>query len=236
MRGRDAAASLERQQRLRQSLRLLRGPACVDRADAPLDKGDPGNQSGLKVFDVAPSFPYFRSPEFLDEKAAYAILTWLIQEAPWKLRIASFYEQYEFSLLSIDLPKAVKAIVEGEFVDRVRTELISRLGAGGPLKLIDIAAHHLVPNQTIRIHNDYLGGDETHRFLIQVNQGWSIDNGGLLMLFSSDRPDDVEAVIEPTHRSGFGFRICENSFHAVSKIRKGDRFTLVYTFRETPTC
>jgi Rps23 Pro-64 3,4-dihydroxylase Tpa1-like proline 4-hydroxylase len=185
---------------------------------------------------VTPSFPYFRSPEFLDETAADAILTWFIQEAPWKLRIASFYEQYECCLLSIKLPSAIRIFVEQYFVDRVRTALVSHLGATGPLKLIDIAAHHLVPNQTIRIHNDYRGSEETHRFLIQVNQGWSIDNGGLLMLFSSDRPDDVEAIIEPTHRSGFGFRICTRSFHAVSTIRKGDRFTLVYTFRESPPC
>jgi 2OG-Fe(II) oxygenase superfamily len=185
---------------------------------------------------MAPSFPYFRSPKFLDEKAGDAILTWFIQVAPWRLRIASFYEQYECSLLSIDLPRATRIFVEQDFVDRVRTELVSHLGATGPLELIDIAAHHLVPNQTIRIHNDYLSGEETHRFLIQVNQGWLIDNGGLLMLFSSDRPDDVEAIIEPAHRSGFGFRICEKSFDAVSTIQKGNRFTLVYTFRETPSC
>ena len=35
----------------------------------------------MKVVDVAPSFPYFQSPEFLDEKAAGAILTWFTQEA-----------------------------------------------------------------------------------------------------------------------------------------------------------
>lgn len=190
----------------------------------------------MKVVDVAPSFPYFQSPEFLDEKAAGAILTWFTQEAPWRLRIASFYEQYECSLLSIDLPKAIRRFVKDNFVDRVRAELAFHLGALGPLQLIDVAAHHLVANQTIRIHNDYIGGEETHRFLIQLNDGWSIGNGGLLMLFASDRPDDVEAVIQPIHRSGFGFRICERSFHAVSTIRKGDRFTLVYTFRETPAC
>jgi hypothetical protein len=174
--------------------------------------------------------------KFLDETSADTILNWFIQEAPWELRVESFYEQYECCLLSIDLPNAIRIFVEQDFVDRVRRELVSHLGASGPLKLIDIAAHHLLTSQTIRIHNDYLGGEETHRFLIQVNQGWSIDNGGLLMLFSSELPDDVEAIIEPTHRSGFGFRICEKSFHAVSTIQKGDRFTLVYTFREIPPC
>lgn len=201
-----------------------------------MDQGYPGSEIHPKLIDVARSFPYFRLPEFLDEDEAHAILTWFTQGAPWKLRIASFYEQYECSLLSIDLPRAIRTFVEDKFVDRVRTELVSHLGALGPLELIDIAAHHLVPNQTIRIHNDYIGAEESHRFLIQVNDGWSIDNGGLLLLFSSDRPDDVETVILPVHRSGFGFSICERSFHAVSTIRKGDRFTLVYTFRGPPTC
>jgi Rps23 Pro-64 3,4-dihydroxylase Tpa1-like proline 4-hydroxylase len=185
---------------------------------------------------VPGSFPYFRSPEFLDHEAADALLAWFQDGAPWKLQITDFYEQYELSLLATRIPEPIRLFIEPEFIDRVRVALVSHIGASGALEVIDIAAHRLVPNQTIRIHNDYIGREETHRFLIQVNCGWSIENGGFLMLFRSGCPDDVEAVIEPTHRGGFGFRISENSFHAVSTIRKGDRFTLVYTFREMPTC
>ena len=54
----------------------------------------------------------------------------------------------------------------------------------------------------------------------------------MLMLFGPS-PENLAAIFEPTHRSAFGFEISERSFHAVSTIRDGERFTLVYTFRET---
>ena len=181
-------------------------------------------------------FPYFRFPDFIDSKSADAILEWFSCEAPWKLRIEHFYQQYEFSLLTVDLPDHIRQFVEDACVNRVRSALEARLGASGPLELIDISAHRLVPGQTIKIHNDHLGGEETHRFLIQINKGWSRANGGILMLFSSHLPDDLADIVEPMHRSGFGFKISERSFHAVSTVRAGDRFTLVYTFRESLEC
>jgi Rps23 Pro-64 3,4-dihydroxylase Tpa1-like proline 4-hydroxylase len=104
---------------------------------------------------------------------------------------------------------------------------------GGELVLVDVSAHKLTSGQTIRIHNDWIGGEETHRLLIQLNDGWSIENGGLLMLFGSRAPEDVRSITEPAHGSGFAFEISERSFHAVSTIKAGQRFTLVYTFRES---
>ena len=90
----------------------------------------------------------------------------------------------------------------------------------------------LVVGQTIRVHNDYIGGAETHRMLVQLNRGWDAANGGLLMLFDSDRAEDVSAVIIPRHGSALAFAISPKSFHAVSTIVSGARFTLVYTFRK----
>ena len=87
--------------------------------------------------------------------------------------------------------------------------------------------------QTIRIHNDYLDGEETHRLLIQLNAGWDRKQGGLLMLFGDKRPESLARTIVPTHGSGFAFEISQASFHAVSSITDGERFTLVYTFRRT---
>jgi Rps23 Pro-64 3,4-dihydroxylase Tpa1-like proline 4-hydroxylase len=204
----------------------------MDKSSDTLDHLDIGD-CGPTV--LAP-FPHFQAPGFLDERYASAILSWFYETAPWKLRIESFYEQYEFSLLSANVPTSIRILIHDDFVDDIRTILEARLGDASSLKLIDVTAHRLIQGQTIRIHNDYLGGEETHRFLIQVNDGWSMEKGGLLMLFSSHSPEDVVAVYEPTHRSGFGFRISDRSFHAVSMIQDGDRFTLVYTFCESSGC
>jgi len=130
-------------------------------------------------------------------------------------------------------PRGICAITSNKFVDRLRSLLSTHLLAKSKLELIDITVHRLIPGQTIRIHNDYLNGEETHRLLIQLNSGWDLAKGGMLMLFGGPSPEDLTAIFEPTHRSAFGFEISNRSFHAVSTVRDSDRFTLVYTFRET---
>ena len=98
------------------------------------------------------------------------------------------------------------------------------------LTLVDVNAHRLTPGQVIRVHNDYIAGAETHRLLIQLNAGWATAQGGLLMLFEEEDVASVRNVILPVHGSGFAFEISPRSFHAVSEIRNGERYTLVYTF------
>ena len=80
------------------------------------------------------------------------------------------------------------------------------------------------------IHNDFIEEGESHRILIQLNRGWLDEQGGLLMLFGSSSPGDVQRVIRPLHRSAFGFSISDCSYHAVSTIAEGERYTLVYSF------
>lgn len=176
-------------------------------------------------------FPHAAIPAVLSPADAATVLSWMRTEAPWTLRVENFYEQYEFSLLGIELPFRVRGLTHPDFIQALRSYLQESIGAPEQLELVDVSAHKLVPGQTIRVHNDFIGNEETHRVLVQLNEGWSLDKGGLLMLFDSDRPEDVTAAIMPTHASGFAFEISPRSFHAVSTIKSGERFTLVYTFR-----
>lgn len=177
-------------------------------------------------------FAHVKIDGILDPDDANAALDWLRTAAPWNLRIESFYEQHEFSLLTHRPPGQLEALVEGAFLDRVQELLQRTLSPNRQLALVDVSAHRLTSGQTIRVHNDYLGQDETHRLLIQLNTGWSIENGGLLMLFSGPKPENLSHVVMPTHGSGFAFEISRHSFHAVSTVNAGERFTIVYTFRE----
>ena len=67
--------------------------------------------------------------------------------------------------------------------------------------------------------------------LVQLNRGWDDANGGILMLFAGSRAEDVERMVRPTHASAVSFEISPTSFHAVSTIHSGERYTLVYSFR-----
>jgi len=176
-------------------------------------------------------FPHISLPDLIAPDSAEAVLSWLRFDAPWRLKVTDFYEQHEFSLLAEQVPAECEFLVDPAFV-AVLTGHLQPLFAAGSLHLVDIAAHRLTAGQTIRIHNDYLGGEETHRLLVQFNTGWDDSNGGLLMLFGADDVSSLSRAIIPRHASGLGFEISPSSYHAVSTIHGGERYTIVYTFRD----
>ena len=175
-------------------------------------------------------FPFVELPEFLNPKDADRLLDWLEATSVWQFRAESFYEQYEFNLLSSPPSGSLSFLVGPHFVGAMTNMLRRYFDVEAPLEIVSISAHKLTIGQTIRVHNDHLGPEETHRVLIQLNRDWSMADGGLLMLFGSDRAEDVRFVIRPRHGSAFAFEISHRSYHAVSTIRCGTRFTLVYTF------
>jgi Rps23 Pro-64 3,4-dihydroxylase Tpa1-like proline 4-hydroxylase len=174
-------------------------------------------------------FPYFTATEGFGEGTSAAILEWLETEVPWKLVETSFYEQYELSLLGVPMPPHLEFIAKRPFLEDIRSK-IERIFGARIGERIDCTVHKLVRGQRIRIHNDYIPGEETHRVLVQLNRGWHDDQGGFLMLFNSQEPSDVHRVFSPFHDSVVGFAISERSNHAVSTIHGGERFTLVFSF------
>ncbi|WP_310106532.1 cyclophane-containing peptide 2OG-Fe(II) oxygenase YhhC [Sphingomonas sp. BE138] len=177
-------------------------------------------------------FPHFISPDVISSDVAGAALRWLRDDAQWELRVEDFYEQHELDL-TFATGDGIAALAAPEFVAAIRDAAAALLPTEGELELVGVTAHRLTAGQTIRIHNDHIGKDETHRVLIQLNEGWKPENGGFLMLFSDDRPEAVAEVVAPAPASAFGFRISATSHHAVSTVRGGERFTVVYTFRQT---
>ena len=162
-------------------------------------------------------------------------LDWLETDAPWKLTTAEFYEQYEFSLLNASLPPVVRSLASPETVAVLRRR-ISECFRQPLSERVEVTAHRLVPDQTIRIHNDYIAGGESHRLLLQLNRSWEPANGGYLMFFTGPEPETVSEVVEPINGSVQGFAISPRSYHAVSTVHRGERFTLVYSFYSEPRC
>ena len=156
-------------------------------------------------------------------------LDWLETKAPWKLTTTDFYEQYEFSLLDATLTPLVQCLVCPETLTALRYRMVRHFHQ--PLsQRVDVTAHKLVPKQTIRIHNDFISGGESHRLLLQLNRGWEPEHGGYLMFFDGPEPEMVSKVLEPRHGSVQAFAISPRSYHAVSTVHGGERFTVVYSF------
>jgi Rps23 Pro-64 3,4-dihydroxylase Tpa1-like proline 4-hydroxylase len=177
----------------------------------------------------AQPFPCFTVTQVVSEELEQKLLDWFESEAPWRLAVMDFYEQYEFDFKDATLPESLELLSSDTTLNQLRDEVGVLLGAS--LKpQIDITAHKLNRTQRIRIHNDARPDGETHRFLVQLNRGWADENGGLLMLFRGPEVETLEEVILPISRSAFGFEISPASYHAVSQVHQGDRYTLVFSF------
>ena len=174
-------------------------------------------------------FPYYISEEALTKEAGDLLLDWFESDAPWQLVETEFYEQYEFSFFSVDIPPGIAALVDKRNLERVQGVVQDAFGVVLSDR-INVTAHKLLSGQRIRLHNDYIPGDETHRVLVQLNREWGDENGGLLMLFNSSDPADIHRVLRPSHNSCVAFEISPASNHAVTTIHGGERFTLVYSF------
>ena len=174
-------------------------------------------------------FPCFTVAQVVSNELERDLLAWFESKAPWQLAIMDFYEQYEFDFRDVDLPLNLKPLFCDDTLHGLRQNVGRLLGAS--LKpQIEITAHKLNRSQKIRIHNDARPDGETHRFLIQLNRGWNEANGGLLMLFRGPEVETLDDVLPPSSRSAFGFEISTASYHAVSQVHQGDRYTLVFSF------
>jgi Rps23 Pro-64 3,4-dihydroxylase Tpa1-like proline 4-hydroxylase len=183
--------------------------------------------------DVQPRrepFPHAVSPAFLPPELAEKVLAWLETAAPWKLHVEDFYEQHECSLTAEELPPDLAPLVSSEALQDYARSMLAPIG-GEQVAITQATAHRLTGGQSIRIHNDYLDGAETHRIIVQLNREWADENGGFLMLFSSENASDVARVLRPVHGSAISFEISPKSFHAVSPTLKGERYTLVFSYR-----
>jgi Rps23 Pro-64 3,4-dihydroxylase Tpa1-like proline 4-hydroxylase len=188
------------------------------------------NEIAMGTFSQHP-FPYFVVGKGLTNEASTLLLNWFEGEAPWNLIEAEFYEQYEFDLRSISLPEIVRPICGWQNLLKVKS-FVESVFKVQLTDRIDLTAHKLLPGQKIRIHNDFIPGAETHRVLIQLNRGWSDENGGLLMFFNSTEASDIHRAFRPVHNSCVAFAISPLSLHAVSTIHASERYTLVYSFYE----
>lgn len=174
-------------------------------------------------------FDYFVGFNIFEDESSLKILDWLENKAPWQLVKKDFYEQYEFNFIDAQLPTYLSFLNEFNSLAFIKSSMEDLFNTHLSKK-IDFVAHKLIKGQTIRIHNDFIEGQETHRLLIQLNRGWALENGGFLMFFNSSDPTDVHRVILPAHNSITGFKISPASNHAVSTIKEGERYTLVYSF------
>ena len=185
------------------------------------------------TFNQVPYCHFHASPVYFNQ-ATEKIYSWYSTDAPWQLVETDFYEQYEFSLSKIKLPNNLDFLTKPASLRLIRQKM-EKIFEVSLAEKVEVTAHKLIKGQSIRLHNDYIDSEETHRLIIHVNPGWTDKHGGIFIICHSARPEDICKLIRPLDNSAVGFAISEDSCHAVSKVHGPDRYSLVYSFRGEPT-
>lgn len=193
-------------------------------AAAPLPDGFDLNDASF----VEAPFRYATFGRCLDPQVAERLIVWFESAAPWNHVETDFYEQHEFSCWDSAAPEATSLTSE-DLLGPLRAEMTRLFGCRFRNE-VSVVAHRLVPGHRIGIHNDYLPGQETHRFVVQLNRGLSDADGGFFMLFNSSDAADVHKVMRPASLSGFAFEISPRSYHAISQMHGNVRYSIVYSF------
>lgn len=177
-------------------------------------------------------FKHCAIDDILNNGLEYIIHDWFERTAEWRLTEMDFYTQFEFSLFDVQLPEELSCLVSEDTLEQIKSEFCKIFGLPN-YEIVGITAHKLVGGHKIGVHNDFIGNEETHRLLIQINPEWLDDNGGFLMLFNSQDYQDLNKIVRPLLNTGFGFEITDKSYHAVSTVYNYSRYTIVYTLRAT---
>jgi hypothetical protein len=186
----------------------------------------------IEVFDAP--FPYFISQEVFDPGSCDAILSWLENDIPWRLAVKEgFFEQYEYSLNNSPAPPSCSWLLQPDTLAelRKRVEALLRVNL---IDRINVSAHKLIPGQGIGIHidnpQDPESAGETHRLVVSFNRDFQERNGGHLVFFNSHDTADIHRIFRPINNTGVCFELSGRSFHAVSDVQAGTRYTIVYSF------
>jgi hypothetical protein len=173
-------------------------------------------------------FLHFVSPQFYTEGFAETLLTWLETGADWQLKETTLFEQYQLGFNDFRHCREIAGLWDGAVLADFRDKASRAFGVKLSSR-INISAHKLLPGQFGGIHTDNVPG-ETHRVVVQLNRGRAPDSGGNLVFLSGPSPNDLAVAFKQISNSAAGFLLGPNSYHAITRVKSGTRFTIIYTF------
>lgn len=170
--------------------------------------------------------------EILSDAEEANILAAFEFETRWQRREEHFYTHS-----SIDLSQIKPSPVYTPLCGRERLSLL-RMIIGKVFhticsKEVRVWAHRLAPGDGIGIHNDNC--ESEIRLVLQINRRWDPNFGGLSVLLSKKEKHTLEKIYVPKSNSAIAFATTKSSYHAVTEVMEGERFSVVYVFTRDPS-
>jgi len=198
--------------------------------DAEAAAGTPWLDASEVETDADP-FPYLIAAPALAPAQADAFLHWLEATPDWHLNDGGFYAAFECDLARRKAPDRIANLFSPAALAALEEQATRMFGL--PLVLSGaIAAHRMDVGQGIGVHTDTpRPEEETHRLVIILARNQDAAAGGHFVLLSGRRPASARRFIPLAHNTAIAFPLTEASFHAVTTLRSGCRFSIVFSFR-----
>jgi hypothetical protein len=134
-----------------------------------------------------------------------------------------------------NLPPAIAALLTREVLDELAEGVQNMFGEVFAEKFF-VTANKQIPGDGSKVHNDYFADHLdhpfffTHRLIVYLSPDEAAGRGGVLGLFGSEDPKDLQRIITPRFNTGVAMAMGPRSFHAVSAITAGTRYSLCFSF------
>ncbi|MGE7928336.1 2OG-Fe(II) oxygenase [Lysinibacillus xylanilyticus] len=181
-------------------------------------------------------YKYIVVQNVFNPKFATLLLEWFQKTNNFNKFNESGYKNSIFHISKNTLPSNIEELINLENLKFLKGELEFAF----KVKFTDdilISAQKYLPGDGTLIHNDYYENSDdafhfTHRFFVYLNSEWIKDNGGILGIFKENNVNSLVEEVYPYHNWGVGIEFEKNSWHAVSAIKKGERFAIHFDFKK----
>lgn len=179
---------------------------------------------------------YYFVDDFLDYEDAVEVRALVQKERRWRLHEESFFSQFDVSWARRTLDQSQEPLLNPH-VNTLRVRGRQFIEANTDFIVGNrflVVAHKMAEGQFVGVHNDSPERDrgriENLRLIFYVDDSFSDENGGHLVLLGSRSPEDILDVARPLFNSVVAMTLSDHSFHAVTKIRRGVRFCVVISY------
>lgn len=201
-------------------------------AFAELDASAAKGSDWLNAFDIAHSclpFPHIVAKPALADSAADRLVAWLDSIHAWRLNDGGFYSALEINLLSRQLPSGLAHLCSAQGRTKLESQA-SRLFRKR-LRLSNvIAVHRMDAGHGIGIHSDRPDSEqETHRLVVTLVPK-QFTSGGHFIMLAGPVAADARRLVPLQHNVAIAFPLSAKSYHAVTNIQVGRRYSVVISF------
>jgi hypothetical protein len=130
--------------------------------------------------------------------------------------------------VSCDDPERLWNLVPRSIIEAsIRTELACGLEIE-LTKPVRLGLQKYVDGSGIGPHTD--SDLKVARFILNLNRGWTLNQGGIWLLSDNDQFLPAPMFVAPKNNAGFGFVPARNTYHALSERVASESYALIFEF------